>query len=615
MHRNGRILFTLGCILFLLGIIWIAPVKSGDSDAGLYPSANERFGFGVVTDIARYDVGQLHAGWYVNWGATSEIKNPAGLEYVQIIRLCDSQYRSCNTPYSPYGDALVQTIRNNPGTLWLIGNEPDRIYTQDSVHPVLYAQLYHELYYLIKSIDPTARVANGGIVQATPLRIQWLNMVWDEYQRRYGEPMPVDVWNIHTFVLRELKPGLTLEEVLECAPPGARELGAWGADIPPGIDANCGLWVEIDDLDRMDLLQEEVIRFRRWMKNHGQRNKELIISEYGILFNEELGYDFERVRDYMYNTFDYFLNARDPELGMPDDDYRLVQRWAWYSLDDDSFGWGTTWGALFDPDTREITPMGKAFAAYTAPLVTPYVDLRPVALSYEVLESPLWDTQPTRLELRGTVTNRGNTEAGAFRVRFWDGPKGSGTVIKGVVVDGLPSRYQGDAYPTTVWTVTWDETRAGGAVVTMQVDARQEVAESDEGNNVLSTIIDLPIDLALTPPRSPRPVPIAKDGNPVDVLIRTQIQSLGGRGSDGPLTVEFWYGDPSAGGTLIGTVPIQPGSDGTAEILWSGLTPGRYVVFARLIGPGDDANPDNNVATGEIFVGTERQFLPLAAAH
>ncbi|MCS7222332.1 MAG: hypothetical protein RML36_06710 [Anaerolineae bacterium] len=59
-------------------------------EPSLYPSANERFGFGVVTDISRFDVGQLHAGWYVNWGATSQVRNPAGMEYVQIIRVCDS---------------------------------------------------------------------------------------------------------------------------------------------------------------------------------------------------------------------------------------------------------------------------------------------------------------------------------------------------------------------------------------------------------------------------------------------------------------------------------------------------------------------------------------------
>ncbi|MCS7222331.1 MAG: hypothetical protein N0A15_13745 [Anaerolineae bacterium] len=154
-------------------------------------------------------------------------------------------------------------MHNNPGLLWLIGNEPDRIYTQDSTHPTVYAQLYHELYHRIKSLDPTARVAIGGMVQPTELRMRWLDMVWSEYQRLYGQIIPVDVWNVHNFVLRELRPGLSPEEIRKCARPGSNDLGAWGADIPPGIDANCGLWVEINELDRMDLFQEQIVRFRR----------------------------------------------------------------------------------------------------------------------------------------------------------------------------------------------------------------------------------------------------------------------------------------------------------------------------------------------------------------
>lgn len=205
----------------------IAQVAPDVSEPSLYPSANERFGFGVVTDISHFDVGQLHAGWYVNWGATSQVKNPAGLEYVQIIRVCDSQYRACNTPYWPYGEALADAVRHNPGLLWLIGNEPDPIRTQGSTHPTVYAQLYHELYHRIKSLDPTARVAIGGMVQPTELRMRWLDMVWSEYQRLYGQTMPVDVWNVHNFVLRELKPGLPLEEIRRCARPESNEFGAW----------------------------------------------------------------------------------------------------------------------------------------------------------------------------------------------------------------------------------------------------------------------------------------------------------------------------------------------------------------------------------------------------
>ena len=46
----------------------------------------------------------------------------------------------------------------------------------------------------------------------------------------------------------------------------------------------------------------------------------------------QFGFSDERVRRFMYATFDWLLSARDPELGYPRDDQRLVQRWAWFSM-------------------------------------------------------------------------------------------------------------------------------------------------------------------------------------------------------------------------------------------------------------------------------------------
>ncbi len=643
--------------LWLLGaLIGASPVVQAAPDApepSLFPSANERFGFGVVSDISRFDVGQLHAGWYVNWGATSQVKNPAGLEYVQIIRVCDSQYRSCSTPYSPYGEALANAVRNNPGLLWLIGNEPDRIYVQDSARPIVYAQLYHELYHRIKSLDPTARVAIGGMVQPTELRMRWLDMVWSEYQRLYGQAMPVDVWNVHNFVLREVKPGLSLERLLQCSR-GGRELGAWGAGIPPGFEnqVDCGLWIEIDELDRMDLFQEQIVRFRRWMRDHGQRDKELIISEYAILFPEELGYGFERVRNYMVATFDYFLNARDSNLGVPADGNRLVQRWAWYSLDDTSFGWGRTWGALFDPDTNQITPMGQAFAAYTAPLITPYVDLRPIGLAYWVEKSPLWEGEPADIRLQGIIANWGNVAAGSSLARFWsqyrtylpslskaqatvgassvgsgqaeearrltgDGGQGAsgsralGMLIAEQVVPSVSSRYQGQATVSALWT----KAGADGMTVVLEADALNQLAESNEANNMLAVTIQLALDLAVTAPETDHPARMASAETPVAIPLRARVRSLGGLGANTPLTVEFWDGDPNAGGRLIGTDRLEPGSDGLATVVWPDRYPGRYRVYVRLVGPAGDINPDNNLATGDILVASDRTFLPLVGTR
>jgi len=95
-----------------------------------------------------------------------------------------------------------------PGALWLVGNEIDRRdwYRggQDEMLPELYATAYHDIYTAIKAADPTAQVAIGGLIQATPLRLAWLDRMWESYTQQYGTDMPVDVWNVHNFVLREV---------------------------------------------------------------------------------------------------------------------------------------------------------------------------------------------------------------------------------------------------------------------------------------------------------------------------------------------------------------------------------------------------------------------------
>jgi len=51
-----------------------------------------------------------------------------------------------------------------------------------------------------------------------------------------------------------------------------------------------------------------------------------------------------------------------PRATLPqhEDGNRLVQAWAWYSLDHKNFGGYESYGHLFDPDTKRITPLGLA---------------------------------------------------------------------------------------------------------------------------------------------------------------------------------------------------------------------------------------------------------------
>ena len=96
------------------------------------------------------------------------------------------------------------------------------------------------------------------------------------------------------------------------------------------------------------------------MKAHGQQDRPLIVSEYGILMPEDYGFPAESVERFMIETFDYFLSARDADIGYPQDGGRLVQRWCWYSLADTCYPTGN----LIDPETGRITSLGQSFAQY-----------------------------------------------------------------------------------------------------------------------------------------------------------------------------------------------------------------------------------------------------------
>jgi len=417
-----------------------------------------RFGVGAESDIGNYAVNSLRIGWYVDWTATISPARPGGITYIPTIRL--RQTGSNSYAYSPSGSALSATVASNPGALWLIGNEPDRRHWQDSLEPHVYAQAYHELYYLIKSLDPTAQIGAGGIVQPTPLRLQYLDMVLEAYRERYGEPMPVDVWNIHAFILRERSCDYYPDD-------------CWGAEIPPGIDAPEGMLYDIQDNDNIEIFKQNIERFRRWMAERGYQDCPLIISEFGVQMPQDYGFPPERVNAYMNATFDYLMTATST-VGYPADGYRLVQRWAWYSLTDDNFnGW------LFDPGTKARTVFGDNFALYTSQ-VPPVVNLAPVKIWTDP-PLPFSAGEPIAITLYVKIVNNGHiaTDIPAT-VRFY----GDEALIGEHLIRALDG-----CAASTILTVTWSNVTPGTHQVRVEVDQENHIAESNEMDNVLSVFI------------------------------------------------------------------------------------------------------------------------------
>jgi hypothetical protein len=294
-----------------------------------------RFGVGVpYPPLQREIAAKLQLGSYLSWRVSDTPLQSDKTQFWQMIRLSEAGFR-------PDAVTIEQVATSHPGSLWLIGNEPDVIW-QDNVTPERYAELYHDLYYLLKESDPTSQVAIGVITQPTPLLLQYLERVLASYQQNYAEAMQVDVWNVHNFILPEKR-------------------DSWGVEIPPGMSGiDKGMLYDIDDHDNMAIFKSQLINFRQWLANQGQKDKPLIVSEYGILMPEDYGFPFERVQRFLYETYTFMLTATDEKIGYAADEYRLVQGWAWYSLSDDRYPTGN----FIDFTTGNLTELGRAHQAY-----------------------------------------------------------------------------------------------------------------------------------------------------------------------------------------------------------------------------------------------------------
>jgi hypothetical protein len=390
--------------------------------------ANCRLGVAVLRPLTDYVYTPLNLGWYVSYSTSQSPLEPGEVEFAQTVRVHQAKTGSCRdcyiTPYSYTLSPGPTTLRNmvlaNPGSTWLIGNEPDRRDWsgggQDEIVPELYAQAYHQASQIIRQADPTAKVGIGGVVQATPLRLKYLDRIWNEYQRLYGRRLgdDVDVWNTHTFVLNERK-------------------NDWGAEIPAGLSDTSGLSVKPSDNDRLDIFQQEIIRLRTWMRDKGERNKPLYITEFGINMPDYYVSPAE-LKKFMSGAFDFLLNYKDGNVGYPLDENRLVQRSIWYSLDDskDTQRVEDYADSLFSAVTHQRQDYGNHWVSYVqnpahAEAYQPHVSL---SLWLSTDPKSYYDptgTQTFTFTLRAQVVNGGNTATtmgNDLQVSFWDGPPG-----------------------------------------------------------------------------------------------------------------------------------------------------------------------------------------------
>lgn len=470
----------------VLGFIFVYLVTPAvyAQNCPLYPSPHQRIGFNVATDggvtIENYDAARLGAGWYHDYVMRVNPPRPGGIHYHQMVHAKNRTTVEMQTLLNQ----LAPIIDANQGVLWILGNEPDR-YGQDGVTATQYARFYHDLYFFIRTRDPQSRIAIAGIVQPTPIRLRYLDLILTEYQRLYGEAMPVEIWDIHNFILPE-----------DCP---------WGASIPPGFEADtsdaipCPL--TLDDHGNLEIFKQQIRTFRQWMKDRGYQDRPLIVSEYGILLSPYHGYTYERVRNYMVGTFDFMLDTKDSATGYPADENRLVQEFAWFSLNYYEFDINTYFGLngnLFNHGSRQIMPLGLDFANYTNNVTVRTLDLALTGL--QVVPATAHNGEP--ITLQANFINRGAVAAEGVTVRFWAGdPRDQGQLLG--VSTRLPEVNTACQTEQTS-TFTWVPTQGGNYTLFAELVADNEDLESDIANNYSSQPVIVNNSTA-TPTSTPTP--------------------------------------------------------------------------------------------------------------
>jgi len=223
-------------------------------------------------------------------------------------------------------------------------------------------------------------------------------------------------------------------------------------------------------------LTDRIVRLRQWMADRGYAGQPLYLTEYGVLMPEEYGFTPLRVNAFMNSTFDYMLTATDPQVGNPDDDYKLVQQWSWFSTTDESFN-----GTLFKKTDFSLTEMGENYLTYTSGISTE-VDFYP-SLITTASPTPYSQGQPVTVDLRTVIANSGNlTKELTATIQFYDGnPLSGGSQIGPAQMINL-----GGCGQTREVTVQWANLLPGVHEVYVQVTPGEGVIEINTDNNLKS---------------------------------------------------------------------------------------------------------------------------------
>jgi len=212
-------------------------------------------------------------------------------------------------------DSTKEFIENHPeiypdGTTFMIGNEIGYSGVQYSSEQ--YATNYHNCYQIIKSINPSYKLATVAMPAYGGSYLTYIEQFRESYNNQYGTYPDIGAYRFHVYT-------------------GYNSLTRW------------------------------VTEMRTKMKEWGDQDKDLIISESCVRDGT-----IQDNINYLNAAFDYVTTAKDTNIGKPNDDYRLVQKFAWFSLNSgiyprcSLFNPDQHWNS-YPPTKTQLTPVGQAF--------------------------------------------------------------------------------------------------------------------------------------------------------------------------------------------------------------------------------------------------------------
>jgi len=223
----------------------------------------------------------------------------------------------------------------------------------------------------------------------------------------------------------------------------------------------------------------------------------------------------------------------------------------------------------------------------------------------DIVFSNLSPAANEEITITATIHNIGNADANNILVQFYDGdPDNGGILIGEQVISSITAGSSATAQ------INWIA-QEGTHEIYVVIDPNNDIAESNEGNNIASKSLEVTIALPdLTV--SPNDIIFSNpDPQTTDITFKVTIHN-NGEADATKVVVQFFDGDPETG-QLIATAniqSIQAGDSSTVETWWDVSC--SSTEFSVRIDPDnliEEENEDNNEYTVTSPIGEEQKLL------